>query len=363
VVCSPLIYLADICGYFFGEVIQTVDKAILLLKRKADISCRDHNGNTVLHTLLECPRPYEDSRLLPEDRFYLSLTEPKQLLMAFITAGADVYAINNRGETPSMIAWDFGREDEWTEALTLCGYDSEEVFAQSDPALHDCTRIPQSSKLSFEEFCQVRQEHLRYKEICFGEYCQGCGEKFRHEIISFEERCPHCGKNFQAKEVSFEGHYQAWRERYLLEKASFTRYYQELRASLPPEEEETTDTGDESDEDGYNYISDSYEGSENVEIGGRPTERDTETMLWNGWDGENFRGGGYDDNDINIGLKEAEGNWKDDSMKDVGDQGMEDGDSEGDGFERSNLNTYSSIADDMAIFKEFCDFSNYSDAS
>jgi hypothetical protein len=328
----PLIILADFCGYTHPEVLQIVDKAILFLKRKADIACRDYNGYTVLHTLLKCLRHHEQSRQLPEDGFYLSLTEPKQLLMVFITAGADVCATNDRGKTPSMIARDYGREDEWTEALTLCGYDPEEVFAQSGSTLHDSMRIPQTFILSFEEFCQNRQEHLRYRKICFGEYCQECGEKFRHEMISFEERCPQCGKSFQARKVSLGGHYQTWRERYLLEKASCTRYYQERLASFPPEEKETTDTDDESDEDGYTEISDSDEGSEDVDIGSRPAERDTETTQRDDRNGENFEGRGCDVHDINIDLEEADGIWKHNSMEDVGDQGVEDGDNEGVGF-------------------------------
>ncbi len=361
--CSPLICLASLCGLCLGGSIQTVDKAILLLQRKADILYRDYNDDTVLHRLLETSRYREMFRPLTWNQFYWSLAELEQLLMVFIIAGADVYAFNNRGETPSMIARKYGREVEWTESLTLCGYDSEEVFAQSDPALHDCTRIPQTSKLSFEEFCWDRQEHLRYKALCFGEYCQGCGDKFLPEMISFEERCEQCGGSFQAKEVSLEGRYQVWRKWYLLTKASLTRYYQEQRlAILLSEGERITDQDDESDEDGNNYMSDSHEGSENVEIGSRPTERDPETMSWNGWNGENFEGGGETgDSDMIIDLEEADGNWKDDSM---GEQVVKDGDGEGGGgFEGSNLNAYSLSADDTDIFKEFFDFSNYSDAS
>lgn len=98
-------------------------------------------------------------------RWNLSLKEPLDILMVFITAGADVYATNDVGETPSMIACDYGREEEWTEALTLCGYDPEEVLAQSDPDLYDCTRPRQKSRLSFEEYCQKRKEKNQFEEV------------------------------------------------------------------------------------------------------------------------------------------------------------------------------------------------------
>lgn len=133
-----------------------VDKAILLLNRKADISCRDKIGDTVLHILLKCERSNERFPK-PQKRPYtwgLSFKAPKDLLMVFITAGADVYATNNEGKTPSRVALEYRREDEWIEALMLCGYDFEEVIACS---IHHSTRGHQTSKLSFQEYCQQRQ--------------------------------------------------------------------------------------------------------------------------------------------------------------------------------------------------------------
>ncbi len=85
--------------------------------------------------------------------------------MVFITAGADVYATNNEGETPTMLASIYGRDEEWTEALELCGYDSEQVLAHSDPVLDDCSCQRQTSKLSFEEYCLQRRENVRFEEF------------------------------------------------------------------------------------------------------------------------------------------------------------------------------------------------------
>jgi ankyrin repeat protein len=56
---APLIELAKCCGLYYADTFHIIDKAILLLSRNADISCRDDNGDTVLHTLLRCRRLHE----------------------------------------------------------------------------------------------------------------------------------------------------------------------------------------------------------------------------------------------------------------------------------------------------------------
>jgi hypothetical protein len=147
-----------------------VDKAILLLNRKADISCRDENGDTVLHTLFKSGRLHERMSKIQARRlgdlqtWDLSFKAPKDLLMVFITAGADVYATNDDGETPSMVALEYGREDEWIEALELCGYESEEVL-RLRCYIHNTTHEHQTSKLSFQEYCQQRQPQRHYSRF------------------------------------------------------------------------------------------------------------------------------------------------------------------------------------------------------
>ena len=306
----PLCILADGCGYGSSSVGQIVDKAILLLKWKADISCRDPDGDTVLHTLLKCERG---------KMTYLSLTEPKQLLIVFISAGADVYAINSEGESPSDLARQYDHEDEWTEALMLCGYDVHEVVAQPD-----ATRMRQTSKLSFEECCQNREEYLWYKELTFGEYCHRCGEKIRHEMVSFEEYCYICGESFEAKELSLGGRYLQWREHYLREKAFFTKHHvvrvkrrqHALRHKFQyghwfggscssHVDEETADEEEESNQSGYN---DNYsEGDEDMEM-----------------TGEEFEEGECEDNGIDMALEEA-GSNREDNMDWNGEEVQERG--------------------------------------
>ncbi|RDL34706.1 uncharacterized protein BP5553_07834 [Venustampulla echinocandica] len=166
-----LIYVAMFSGYDASIAIDIVDKAVLLLQRKADILCRDYNGDTVLHTAI-IYNPLHEMMLkeraiqggLSRER-KACLTELKDLLIVFITAGADIYAVNDDGKTPSMVARDSERLDEWTEALELCGYDIHQVLAHSDLNHRDCTHEHQKSKLTFEEYCRQRKENTRFEEV------------------------------------------------------------------------------------------------------------------------------------------------------------------------------------------------------
>lgn len=157
---APLSLLAKACGYFVPNYFQVATKAILLLKRGADVRYRHQNGDTLLHTLLKGRRYHQDIAYVTADHndtMYQrnsSIRQPKLLLVAFIAAGADVYAINNKGLTPSAIAKIYGREREWKRALRVCGYDVAEVTRQSS-AEHWATMQPrQMPKLRFEDFCK-----------------------------------------------------------------------------------------------------------------------------------------------------------------------------------------------------------------
>jgi hypothetical protein len=162
----PLARLADFCGSEVKFNSETVEKAILLLKWKSNISYHDNFGNTLLHLLLRCEqvdqnKDWEFNKL----ELNHSLRTQRELLIVFITAGADVYAINHYGETPSILARTYGREKRWIKALTFCGYDySDVISAQPDGDLHDPNRVRQTSKLSLEEYCQRRQDYRWFVE-------------------------------------------------------------------------------------------------------------------------------------------------------------------------------------------------------
>ena len=273
---SALSYLAKKCGYMDSLMIQLVDKAILLLKAKASIAYRDAAGDTVLHTLLSCHRAHRGNYTMGHNfyhhghgdrytlarQFYLSLTEPKQLLIIFLSAGADVYAKNQDGETPSSVATNNGHEDEWNEALMECGYDQEEIWAHTEQGLSDHIGKRQSSRVSFEDVCRQRQEYLEFKERLFEEHCRACRELFSPSLISFNEECELCGERFRYKEETMDTRYEPLREQYLREKDRLTRYRQQREKSLDEEhsrykraffEEHCQNCGFEFDV-GFNYL-------------------------------------------------------------------------------------------------------------
>jgi len=157
---SALHILAKQSGYNDFGCIDVVDKAILLLNRNARISCRDDEGNTVLHTVLKTKR-FHERRCKSHSRshgnlftWYTSVEAPKDILRVFLTAGADIHAINNAGETPSMIATKYGREAEWIEALQFCGYEHEKLCSC---CTHTIEEERQTPKLSLQEYCQQRK--------------------------------------------------------------------------------------------------------------------------------------------------------------------------------------------------------------
>lgn len=144
-----LMILAERSGFPYYEV---VDKAIVLIKSGNDVLQKDMNGDSVLHALLN---HYYRSYFTGHQN-YLHYCQPKDLLLAFIAAGPDVYAVNNAGRTPTMIARQHGRLAEWTKALSLCGYDPYSVLAHSVYlAVHKLPPVRTESKLSFGSFCTL----------------------------------------------------------------------------------------------------------------------------------------------------------------------------------------------------------------
>lgn len=185
--CSPLTELAIHGGYHTGKEIDIVEKAILLLSQEAEVSCQDENGDAVLHTLLKCDRYHEhtSNREGRRDKSHLeqwklSHSAPNDLLMAFITAGADVYATNNDGKSPSMVATDYRRKKDWIQALERCGYSADEVIFASCPN-HEA-RVRQISKLSFDQYCRDRKTTAGwFEEIETFEVDEEDNEQNRHQ--------------------------------------------------------------------------------------------------------------------------------------------------------------------------------------
>lgn len=155
---DALLFLAACGGYVGSLNLERVPKIILLLERGADIRSEDSNGRNSLHLVLSndqlSTRGYIREEYYDGQDFYSTL-------MAFITAGADVRAVDAYGMTPSEIALQHSHEELWIEVLAKCGYDPWEVFLGQDeessglpsicifPAVSISVR---PTKLSFQEF-------------------------------------------------------------------------------------------------------------------------------------------------------------------------------------------------------------------
>ena len=152
--------LAEYCGYDYSGILDILLKTILLLERKANVACRDPNDVTVLHAVLSCERRHEGTSKARSYRsgvlwsWKLSITAPKDMLILFISAGADVFAMTKFNQTPYMVARDRNRLREWEGALFACGYDAAEVQAHSHFDRQHCTYHHQVPKLTLEECCE-----------------------------------------------------------------------------------------------------------------------------------------------------------------------------------------------------------------
>ncbi|KAF4637156.1 hypothetical protein G7Y89_g909 [Cudoniella acicularis] len=185
----PLLKLADYSGYGYCESFHVLEKAIILLKWGAEISCKDSEGSTVLHKVLRSYRRRPANRSRSEK-------EPVELLEVFIAAGADVYALNKSGYSASRTAREYGREEEWSEALEFCGFDFKEVMNRTMPKHKQYTGPRQTPKSAFEEYYRqwdenkwdekmTRLEKVDIKEVENRE--EKCNNQF--EDISDESEC------------------------------------------------------------------------------------------------------------------------------------------------------------------------------
>jgi hypothetical protein len=161
---SPLFGLATIHGRGHADDFETSDKIALLLVRGADVSQRDAGGNNCLHIVMHWNR----DRLLHYGRAMVSETydELRDILTLMITAGADIYAINEEGATVSEVAHAGGHWQIWAEVLETCGYDPAMVAQGYDAdhgwssAIDNPGNTPPAewpSKLSLAAYLQRRE--------------------------------------------------------------------------------------------------------------------------------------------------------------------------------------------------------------
>lgn len=195
---SPLLILAWHHSTGSSDDFETPDKVALLLARGADVNQRDFLGNTCLHIAMnenECP--FEKTRLERQ-------TVLKDILMLMITAGADVQAVNDNGDTVSYVAHWFGHDQIWAEVLEACGYDVERTHQETNVGLGRSSAVENlhtghstgwTSKLSFADYVKQRQTFCQPTEVF--DY-----EDAEEEQIQEALRSPY--RHFQREEGSEE---------------------------------------------------------------------------------------------------------------------------------------------------------------
>lgn len=171
----PLLELAYIHGHDCTPF-NTADKIALLLSRGADVNQRGYSGDNCLHYLMTynwCP--FHSKHVLcrslePRGELCRSLKrrdELRDILTLMITAGADVYAVNDYEMSVSDTANRYGHSQVWAEVLETCGYDVHKVYEGDDggcgwsSAIDDpCQKhvAEQTFKLSFAEYLVRREE-------------------------------------------------------------------------------------------------------------------------------------------------------------------------------------------------------------
>jgi hypothetical protein len=202
----PLLRLAGVCRAPPQVALDVLDKAILLLRLNADITVVDGGCDNILHCVLSSEH-FKQVRgnetqakawmvaTCDCDRCNSSFREPRELLTVSITAGADIYAFNGDGKTPTMVANFSGHEVEWVEALAECGIDFEQVLLHTsewenvvnelDTEFSNCSsetrakiveefessfwnagNIRQESSLTFQTFCEERDLRRRLRVDC-----------------------------------------------------------------------------------------------------------------------------------------------------------------------------------------------------
>jgi hypothetical protein len=164
---TPILLLANthavVCTWGYNDMIDISDKIALLLCRGADVSRRAEEGSNCLHLAMSYPALVVHSH--SQIRQHLELED---ILMLLVTAGADVYAIDDFGISVSELAISYGHKKLWETVLKSCGYDIDEVIETIDSVeghsssvdrMFPCRSVRRSEpKLSFADYLRIRGE-------------------------------------------------------------------------------------------------------------------------------------------------------------------------------------------------------------
>ncbi|KAK5083108.1 hypothetical protein LTR05_006991 [Lithohypha guttulata] len=170
----PLLELASFHKCKAPDAYQIPDKVALLLSRGAAADTCNSNGNTCLHISMRYrTEEYALGRVFQNKIDKECDGELLDILMLLITAGANVHARNDFGESPSDIAHQWNHKREWTMALEECGYDSRSVIDAEEETVcwssgHDFQGASfRRPLLTFAEYLRFRK--LRHvEEVPYG---------------------------------------------------------------------------------------------------------------------------------------------------------------------------------------------------
>lgn len=147
------------------------EKIIFLISHGADVNAIDEGGNMSLHAFLRVKRPHVrySKRVMKRVNKLMWRMYMKDILTLLTTAGADVDAINNAGQSPSDIAKASYNDDLWKEVLMECGYDFEKC-SKSEGLEVGCSTAIDDASILVGSLANRRQlaisyaDYLKYRE-------------------------------------------------------------------------------------------------------------------------------------------------------------------------------------------------------
>jgi len=107
-------------------IVANTELTDLLLKHGAKTMPRENSKRTCLHLALQSIDTRNERSQIYRPRHILT-----RLLIQLIEAGADVFAVDKWGDSPSDAAQDGNYERSWREALAECGYSPQKVYRKS----------------------------------------------------------------------------------------------------------------------------------------------------------------------------------------------------------------------------------------
>lgn len=178
----PLLVLSVMHRAGTAEAFETAEKIALLLTRGADVNQRDSSGNTCLHIVMDY------SCFALQINNIERQNELKDILTLMVTAGADIYAVNDEKQTVSDIAHRFGHYIIWTQVLDTCGFGNHNAHQAHEADYGWSSTVDRSEsgrlakytpKLSFSDYLEQRKRDARCRVVEDFEYSNAEEEHIR----------------------------------------------------------------------------------------------------------------------------------------------------------------------------------------